>query len=118
MPHEFIQILAIGMGYETTVGAVTTPGVYNLDKITAADGSTRAIVNANAVLTFDSAKLLNQATHVDLNLNTAESPIAGEPSYPTAVRGDVLVLELVTQGVGAGAQDVRPYVIYRERTQA
>lgn len=109
--HAFIQILEIGYTMMAADGAVTTNGVYNIDK-QIKEGGARAIINSLGVLTFDAALTLYQNKVVPVNAGASTTP--STRNYPLAKAGDVLVLELVTQGVGAGDQSVRPYIKYRE----
>lgn len=109
--HPFILIEEIGYHVMTAPGAVTTAGVFNLDK-QGKDNGSRAIANSLAVLTFNGNKSVYGVVSVPLNAGASNSPPTR--SFPLAVAGDQLIWELVTQGVGAGAQDIRPYIIYRE----
>lgn len=116
--HEAIEILYLGWQCTTDPGAVTTGGVLTLDKIPNDNGTRVNKINSLAELTFHATNDdLNQQRGVDLNESASNTPVAGR-SYPTAVRGDTLVLELTTQGVGGGAQDVKPFILYRERPLA
>lgn len=109
--HAFIQIMEIGYTMMAADGAVTVAGVYNIDKQIKAGGA-RAIINALGVLTFDTALTLYENKVVPVNAGASTTP--STRNYPLAQAGDVLILELVTQGTGAGDQSVRPYIKYRE----
>ncbi len=112
--HQFIQILEIGYTLMTVVGAVTTAGVYTVKK-QIKNGGALAALNSLATLTFDAALVVYDTQVVALNAGVAANAYSvATRNYPLANRGDVIVFNLSTQGVGAGAQDVRPYVIYRE----
>lgn len=117
--HPKIEIVYIGFEVMAAGGAVTTNGVLTLDKIPVNNGSRVNSLNANALLTWAgaSAVIYSQVlSNLDLYASAvAPSPLAGPATYPTAVRGDVLIWDLTTQGVGAGAQTARPWILYRER---
>lgn len=113
--HDYIMIVEFGFVMMTADGAVTVAGVYNLDK-QIKNGGARAIVNSLAVATFDTAMTVYERKAVALNAGVSTSPATR--NYPLANAGDILILELVTQGTGAGAQDVRPYVKFREMPAA
>lgn len=117
--HAYIQVLGFGWTVDTALGgSVTVGGVVQLYKQLKSNGGSAAQINAVASLTFDSANVIRSPQFQSLYLNTAVSPIAGPPAYPTAERGDALILQLTTQGTGAATQSVTPYIYYRERTQA
>lgn len=109
--HDFIQIF--DMGYEVMVapGAVSVAGVIQLWKQVKNNGAL-AIANANATMTFDGTQLIYGNVVKDLNLGSSTIPTTR--NWPLAQRGDVLVLKLTTQGTGAGAQTVRPFIRFRE----
>lgn len=107
-----IQILEFGYHVVTVSGAITTGGVVALHKTLAGTGGATAIVNSLATLTFVAA-VLNSKVSVNLDANQSVTPVQGPPEYPTAVDGDVLLITQPTQGVGAGAQDVKFYVVYQ-----
>lgn len=110
--HDQILIEEFGFEIVAAPGAVSVAGVLNLD-IQVKDNGSRAIANSLAALTFDSTKSIYGKQSVNLNAGASNSPVAGR-TFPLANRGDVLVVEQITQGTGAGAQTVRPWIIYRE----
>jgi hypothetical protein len=109
-PHEKAELLEFGMSYVAAGGAMTTAGVLNLD-IRPKNGGTRVIANSLAVLAFDNTKLVDGIQHVSLN----DGGSSGPANYPQLTRGDVVIIEHVTQGAGGGAQSVKPFFLFRER---
>ena len=109
-PYEKAELLDFGMSYVAAGGATSTAGVLNLD-IRPKNGGTRAIANSLAVLTFDNTQLLDGVQRVSLNAGGTAGPM----SYPQLNRGDVVIIEHLTQGAGAGAQSVKPFFLFRER---
>lgn len=107
-----IQIIEFGYHVITASGAITTGGVVELRKTAGGTGGATAIVNSRATMTF-AAAVLNSKVSVNLDAAQTVTPIQGPPNYPTAVDGDVLLVHQTTQGVGAGAQDVKFYVVYQ-----
>lgn len=113
-----IEILEFGLEYMTATGAFSVAAVLRLSKIPYQNGSRVNPVNANAILTMVASQVIYSKAVANLDLYAtavAPAPTAGPATYPTAVRGDVLIVELVTPGTGTGSQDVRPWVVYRER---
>lgn len=113
--HEFIQLTQFGMNYMVAPGAVSTPGVVQL-WIQRKDNGALAIANALATLSFDSTKVIYgvQVANASYGLNAGGATIPSTRNFPLAVRGDVIVLKLTTQGAGAGAQTCRPWFHFRE----
>lgn len=109
--HDFIQVIDFGYEILAAPGAVTVAGVIQLWK-QIKDNGALAIANALATLAFDNTKVIYG--NVVKDLNTGGSTIPTTRNWPLAQRGDVLVLKLTTQGTGAGAQTVRPFVRFRE----
>jgi len=113
--HDFIQVIDFGYEVMAAPGAVSVAAIIQLWK-QVRDNGALAIANALATLTFDSAKLVYGNVVKDLNLGGSTVPTTR--NWPLAQRGDVLVLKLTTQGTGAGAQSVRPFVRFREMPAA
>lgn len=115
--HSKIEILRVGLEYMTATEAFTIAAVLRLSKIPYQNGTRVNPISALATLTMVASTAIYNIATVDLNTGASAgtNPTAGPNVYPTAVRGDVLIWELVTQGTGTGAQDVRPWFIYRER---
>lgn len=109
--HDYVQILDLGYEVMAAPGAVTTAGVIQLWK-QIKDNGALAIANALATMSFDNTKAIYGNAIV--SLNAGASTIPATRNWPLAQRGDVLVLKLTTQGAGAGAQTVRPFIRYRE----
>lgn len=117
--HDKIELMLFGFEVMAAGGAMTVAGQLRLDKIPLNNGTRVNGVNANATVTWAgaTASIYSKVTS-DLNLYAtavSPSPVAGPESRPTAVRGDVLIVNLITQGTGAGAQTARPFILYRER---
>lgn len=118
--HDSIEILDFGWEISTAPGATTTASAARLDKIPANNGTRNNAISPDSVaakstLTFDSTKSIWAIQSKDLNIGAGTLAPVDYQSRPTAVKGDVLVFNLTVQGVGAGAQDLRPYVAWRER---
>ncbi len=115
--HDKIEILEVGLEYMTATGAFSVAAVMRLSKIPYQNGTRVNPVNSLATLTMVASQVIYSKATANLNLyaSAGTNPTAGPDTYPTAVRGDVLIWELVTQGTGTGAQDVRPYFLFRER---
>lgn len=113
--HDFILITQFGMEIVAAPGAVSTAGIVQLWK-QPKDNGTAAILNALATLTFDGTKLVYgfQVVSATSGLNAGASSAPPTRNWPLAVRGDVIQMRLTTQGVGAGAQTVRPWFHFRE----
>lgn len=113
--HDFIQVIDFGYEVMAAPGAVSTEAIIQLHK-QLKDNGALAIANALATLTFDATKAVYGNVVKDLNLGGSTIPTTR--NWPLAQRGDVLVLKLTTQGAGAGAQTVRPFVRFREMPAA
>lgn len=110
--HDKIEILAVGLVGTAAFpgsGTMTTKPVVSLDKIPV-DASGRVELGT---VTPDYSALIYTAKETSLDAGASNTPIAGPANYPTAVKGDQLVLEHKTQGVG-GTQTAKLYFIYRE----
>ena len=111
-----IEILGYGFTPDSDSGSVTTSPVIAMEKLRAADNGTWAEVAATSFrLTALTAsqqgptsnfKSLDQATEDDAGL-------LGVQNYPTAVRGDLLRFNLITQGAG-GTQTGYVWYEFRE----
>lgn len=112
--HEKIRLLEFGIQAAAVGGAMTTAGVIQLDKDPLAAGS-RAILHAGATVAWPGASSpVQTVTNVNLDANYDSSALAQDaPDYPIAVRGDLIIFELTTQGVGAGDQSAYAYLIYQ-----
>jgi hypothetical protein len=113
--HDYIQVLFFGYHVMAAPGAMSTAGVIQVWK-QIKDNGALAIANALATLSFDNTKAIYGGARVELNAGA--STIPSTRNYPLANRHDVLVIKLTTQGVGAGAQSVRPFIVYREMPAA
>lgn len=117
--HEKIELLTFGFEVMAAGGAVTIASQLRLDKIPVNNGTRVNGVNANATVTWAgaSASIYSIVTsNLDLYASAvAPSPVPGPVTRPTAVRGDVLIVNLITAGTGAGAQTCRPFILFRER---
>lgn len=113
--HDKIEILALGLHLVSSTGTVSTSPAVVLDK-TLKGTATRAIVNAQATVTVTSDVTAPNDFQVSLDAAAVDaySGALGKPAFPTAVKGDLLHLELLTAGVG-GTQSARPYIIWRKR---
>lgn len=121
--HDKIQILEFGILANAAFpneATMTTLPVLALDKVVA-DTAVRSEITLAAAtadhpitrVSPDYEQLENVAAYTDLDSYQTANPIIGPPTYPTAVKGDLLVVELMTSGVG-GTQSARFYVKYRE----
>lgn len=110
--YDKIEILELGIINSAAGGAVTAAGVFQFDKSVA---GTRAILSALATVTFPGAtSTAQQVTSANLDANYDSSLLVqDQQSFPSALKGNILTLELTTQGTGAGGQTVYPYMIYR-----
>lgn len=116
--HDKIELLLFGFEVVAAGGAVTVLSQLRLDKIPVNNGTRVNGVNANATLTWAgaSASIYSVVTaDLDLYATAGTNPTAGPTTRPTAVRGDALIVNLITSGTGAGAQTCRPFILYRER---
>ena len=109
--HGKIELTAFGYEVMTATGAFTIASVLQLAIIPYQNGTRVAPINAKAVLTAVASQPIYSTVWTGLNLNEGVGP----PAYPVAYRGDVLIFQLLTQGTGTGAQDVRPWIHFRER---
>lgn len=109
--HDKIELLEFGFERMTATGAFTLPAILRLSRIPYLNGTRVNPIIAGAVLTNVASSVIYSKLSVNLDPNAGTGP----PAFPVAYRGDVLILELTQQGTGTGAQDIRPWWIYRER---
>lgn len=107
--HPKIEIIEIGLIAQAAfpnASTMTTRPVVSVDKLE--PDATRTELGT---VTPDYELVDNGVVSKDLNVNADDIHTPAE--YPTAVQGDVIVLEHKTQGVG-GTQSAKIYMIFRE----
>lgn len=109
VPHTYgsMQILAIGFNVVATGGAITTPGTLALyiDGVAVEDADENTFELGLSVAT----SAIGRPYELDLNRAT----VYQEPDYPIALADQLIELKVETQGVGAGAMSVFPYIMAR-----
>lgn len=112
IPPEWgaVQILKMGFHASAAGGAVTTPGTLKLtvggQDVEDLDG------NVMELPTVEDAPIY-APFEMSLNRTTRERNLVAEPDYPYATAEEGVQLRVGTQGSGAGAQTVFPYLIVR-----
>lgn len=113
VPRQYgaVQILAMGYHLSASGGAVTTSGTMKLT----IGGVDVEDVNNNPIETTDLIASLPAYSPVEVSLNrtTRETNLQAVPDLPYAVADELIQLRVATQGSGAGAQTVWPYLIVR-----
>ena len=114
--EEKIEILGLGLSVNASTGAVSTPAVITAQKQVA--GGSAAAIHAGAVVSPVANQTGPKAYYVDLD-EAAVDPSSSDGTkltadYPPAERGNLLSLNLTTQGAG-GTQTGYAWIEYRER---
>lgn len=116
VPPEYgaIEILKFGFHHSAAGGAVTTAGSLKLTiggvdvENNAGDVIELPIAGASAAIYSPREQHLNRTLQINDPNNLSQ-----EPDYPYALANEAIQLRVGTQGVGAGAQSVLPYIIFR-----
>lgn len=113
VPNMYGAVEILEMGYHTSAagGAVTT---YGRAKLTIA-GIDILDAEGSVLLTpaLGASSDAYSVSKKDLNRTTKETNLQATPDYPYALADEVIQMKVSTQGVGAGAQTVWPYLIVR-----
>lgn len=105
------QILYIGAHVATATGAQTTEGSM---KATIGGVDVEDLNEDPIEATFPAAGAdIWTPIEQSLNRTTRELNLLHEPNFPVLLAHEVLELRVATQGVGAGTQEVFPYIIAR-----
>ncbi len=107
--HDKIEVLGVGVVLTAATGTITTtPAAIEVDKV--GIGVSRAKIG-NTFTLAEGVQYEQQFQTFDEG--EENSPIKGPAEYPTAVKGDNLIIEHTVQGSG-GTQTVKPFILYRE----
>lgn len=106
-----VQVLYMGGHLSTTGGAVTTFGTAKLtiSGVDVEDALGDPIVTPELLASAAAYSPIEK----DMNRTTRETNLQNVPDFPILMADEVAQMRVATQGSGAGAQTIWPYLIVR-----